>query len=59
MQLSNVGGKYGLLLSGTDARKHRSVMTTTNGRNILPTKQMHDIGKVPTKIVPLNSITLT
>ena len=31
-QPSCVGGKYGLPLSGTDAKKHRLAMTPTNGR---------------------------
>ena len=49
MQPSSAGGKYGLPLplSGTDARKHRSAMTPTNGRDTLPTKHMHEIGMVP------------
>ena len=31
-QPSCVGGKYGLPLSGTDAKKHRLAMTPTNAR---------------------------
>ena len=31
-QPSCVGGKYTLPLSGTDTRKHRSLMTATNGK---------------------------
>ena len=57
-QPSCVGGKYGLPLSGTDARKHQSVMTPINGRDTSLTKHMHKIGKMPTRMVPLNSITL-
>ena len=58
MQPSSGGGKYGLPLAGADSRMHRSLMTPTNGRDTSPTKHMYGIGKVPTKMVPLNSITL-
>ena len=59
MQPSGVGGKYGIPLLGTDTRKHRLVMAPTNGRDTSPMEHIHEIGKVPTKIVSLNSITLT
>ena len=54
---SSVGGKYGIPCSGIDARKHRLVLTPTNGRDTSLSKHMHEIGKVPTQMVSLNSIT--